>query len=1290
MAAYRGSSTLCIALCWLLLAASFLSAQNPPGALAGRLTDLHSHPLSGVTLTLRNQSTGLERQTLSGKNGVFLFSDLPAGTYSLAAASTALGRGELQDLNILAGQQAHLQTAMDFALPASATAQPILLATAFGDPLPQLRAWRAPSSELASSRTAMALPEAPYRTLPLAAHSVFQAEAPRPESLPLQATLAALSTLDFTAAARELLPASAPPATAATANTVLLAQLDLLPPPELAFPLPLQEPAGVGVASPPPDRFSAPSTPLLTGDDLRSLPAASRNWQSFLPALSHAADSVQNAPEIAVDGVRLTLAFPVQNTRNDAQRSDALPESAFANIQRKLPLAESAIQSLQSAEGGSAAPLRIETLRGGHGWHGQGFLFDHQPFFGAQNPFTQWSKETTKASGYLIPTFTPEPYTPPDQATFWGFGIGHTLHRDHLFWFAALDGSRRNDPGVAMVKHPYLCAKFDSGGQCIQHAGFFAQPSDCQLEVLSARLGLAVPGSSKDCITALDEAAKRYSAKLEALALLLGPAPRTAQQWVGFARADWPINERNRLTVEGSAAWSDSPGGGLTRTAEAYGLASFGHSHAADNWMLGRWEHYLSANLLATSQFSFETSALSIRPETPSPFEQSLLADNQWGQLPQIVIDSSYGFTIGNPARFGPGRIPDERQFLFRQQLDWARSTLLVRSGFELRHSHDATSLLRNQTGSYTYSSVYNFISDALAFDTYQLSPPANQLEQPYCDQTGKVWTDRSGAVQGYGQLPCYTSYTQTLGPSQWWLGVNDWAGYSTAQWQPAKKLLLSAGLRWEREETPPALPLLANSDLPQAGRIPALGNQWEPRLSLAWGRRESHWPLLRLAWGDFAGRTANETLLTLLTHTGSTAGDLHFYLRPTDNLNQGGAPTFPAVLTGPPAAIVKPSVVEMASGFRNPRIQQAEFSLEEQLPAHLRLTAAAQLSLGRKLPVSIDTNIDPAVNPATITYAVKDAYSQGPIHAASLTVPFYATWSGPACTPAAAAGINQLTGQCGRLNANYQQIDTLFSRANSTWQAFSLRLDRSAHRGLMLHLRYTYAHATDWNPEERLTPAGASVYDPARFDLEYGSGDLDIRHALSLQALWHAPWKLHGPAGRLANGWMLAATSHARSGLPYTMRISESLPREFPGGSGAAIVGVGPGSNGYGGDNRLYGVGSDNQIYNIGRNTYRYPWIWKADLRLSKSFNLGHLRQLELLAESFNLFNHSNVTQVETTGYYLESGSGSSLDGVTLPTLNFMNGVAANTTAFGQPLNVNATSYFRERMLQFGMRIRF
>src|SRR5258708_3781664 len=75
-----------------------------------------------------------------------------------------------------------------------------------------------------------------------------------------------------------------------------------------------------------------------------------------------------------------------------------------------------------------------------------------------------------------MPTFTSFPYSAPDHEDRWGFGVGSRIKRRKLFWFAAYDGSLRNDPGVASVKHP---------------ENFFAQPTNDEMQVLSARLGLS-------------------------------------------------------------------------------------------------------------------------------------------------------------------------------------------------------------------------------------------------------------------------------------------------------------------------------------------------------------------------------------------------------------------------------------------------------------------------------------------------------------------------------------------------------------------------------------------------------------------------------------------------------------------------------------------------------------------------------------------------------------------------------------------------------------------------------
>ena len=378
----------------------------------------------------------------------------------------------------------------------------------------------------------------------------------------------------------------------------------------------------------------------------------------------------------------------------------------------------------------------------------------------------------------------PSPTLPAIARHLWGAGIGGVIHKPHLFWFGALDGYERNDPGVATVKHP---------------DNFFAQPSNDQMQLLSAQLGL----NSADPVAA---GLGAYSKLLETLDGLLGPAPRSSSQWIGFGRIDGSVAERHHFTFEATGARLDSPGGGFTRTSETYGTHSFGNVQATAQWLLGRWEAFLTPNLLAVTQGSYGHQVQSATAEIPSAFEQSLNI-NAWGQLPQIVVDSRYGFTIGNSARFGPGSYPDEHLTMAQEQLNWVRGNLLIKAGVEISHNQDATSRLRNQTGTYYYSSAENFASDALAFSAYGLNGQLDPMSQHNCDQTGKAWRDSSGAYFTASAICPATPITRRrMGPPDWWLSTNDWAGYLTSQWQPAKQTVLTLAMRWELEQLPPAI----------------------------------------------------------------------------------------------------------------------------------------------------------------------------------------------------------------------------------------------------------------------------------------------------------------------------------------------------------------------------------------------------------------------------------------------------------------------------------------------------
>ena len=1344
------------------------------GSLSGRITDLHSVPLEGVAVALRNRDTGALARTVTGRNGSFRFAQLAAGEYTLEADQPRLGHAQLDGIQVTGGMEARVQAAMQFApaAPAPEIASALAIAAepsakpapASAAALPAVS--RATLSTLSPLLTTSIAP-LPLRTLNPAPRPLATTQPNAPASPPQQPqpavqpqqppeTANAQSAAPAQPAAARLPPRRATLATQPIGLAPALApavprSLPLTPVMPRSVPFDQALASGMQAALMPGQadvspvaaavQQANPSTAdvatTVTAAQLQSLPAGGRQWQQFLqdtPAANSGTASSQptyrgsvESAEMTIDGSNRTLKFGAaagtgtglaahNPAGEDADQQGATNQSWTGG--RGFGISEAAVREVKAvsgnveAEGVRSAGGRtsIETERGGDALHGQGFYYDLQNSWGARNPSTLWTQNTGTTAA---PSFAPIPFTPPDHETVWGLGMGSRVRGNKLFWFGALDSYRRNDPGLAMAREPITNFSLNGSAYC---SGLLCAPSNEQALLLSAQLNESASQATSDYFGIPGSAAA--SAGLEQLASLLAPAPRSARQWTGFGRIDWQATERHHFTLEGIGADWNAPGGGLTNLSETYGSHSFGSSHASQQWLLARWEAYLTPNLLAETQGSVGRTILTAPPDTPSGFEQGFLAGNV--QLPEIVVDSSYGFTMGNPSRFGPGSYPDEKLFHAQQMLDWAHNHLLVKAGVEFDHDADAASLLRNQNGTYHYARVANFISDALAYLRFGLGGALDPANPHNCDATGKPWYTTTGQLMGLGSLPCYSSYSQTMGPASWRLSTNDWAGFTTAEWQAGKSAVFSAGLRWEREQLPPPIEAIENPQLPFTQKLPNLGNNWGPRVGLALGSAHSRWPVLSLGYGMYYGRVANATIMTALTQTGSLKGDLYFFMRPQDDCQfcAGGAPPFPYVLTGEPASVVKPGAVGFAPNFRNPEVHQAAAFAEQKLPGSLKLTVGGMLSLGRHLPISIDTNVNTAMGSTInggITYDVCDQipYSaqaatssgqttgsngrcgnlgQGPIKTTQITVPyFYASWPGstgastcPYYTPAAG---NILLG---RLCPDYQAITQIFSKANSTYEAAVIRLVRYGSRGLSFHAYYTFAHATDWNPRGVTFAPGSDVVDPnpANFNEEYGNSDLDVRHSAAVMAVYETPWKMRDWAGRLGNGWMLSGIGQFRSGLPYSMRIVGSLPEEFT-SSGAGIVGLGSSLNGYGGDTRYPG---------LPRNTFRYPDTWKADLRLAKRFNLGEMRQLELMAETFNLFNHENVTEIETNGYTLTKGSPPTAYGgaSTPPSITFLTGLFVSpktglaSSAFGQPFRINGTNFYRERQIQLGLRMRF
>jgi hypothetical protein len=754
---------------------------------------------------------------------------------------------------------------------------------------------------------------------------------------------------------------------------------------------------------------------------------------------------------------------------------------------------------------------------------------------------------------------------------------------------------------------------------------FFQTPSAQQMQTLAGRIQ-QTPA----------QAVVSYNNLLNNLNSLLGDVPRNGNQVIFFPKVDWQFNERHHLTLQYNRMRWNSLNGVQTAASDTYGMASFGNDYVKEDWGIVRWQYFLTANMLNEARYQYGRDTESEFAAAPAPFEQSL-SKNVYGHAPQISIAaSSYGFRFGKPAFLDRPAYPDERRHQFVDMITWIRGNHAIKFGYDLNYVTDYSNNLYDQNGTYSYSNPLDFAAD-------YYSPN-------HCD----------GSTSGAGSLPCYSYFQQGIGSTTFQFQTADYSGFLSDEWKLRHGLTLSLGIRYEYEQLPNTNKNLVNPDIPRSATLPHDRNNFGPRVGIAWDIFGKGNTVLRAGYGIYYGRIINSTAFTALTATGSPNSQRTYYYRPTDI----GAPPFPYVFNSNPVLTVAPNAVYFDAHFQNPQIHQTELSLEQSLSHKTTLTFTYMGSAGRELPNFADTNIDLSGGNQpfkTITYTVDDATGKGPLKG-TYTTNFFSQ----------------------RINPKYQQITDIFSETNSYYQAGVVKLTHRASRTLDLSGAYTYAHAIDYNQNESTFADLNDVLDPTNFKLEYGNSNFDIRQRVTGSAVAHAPWRVHGFWGYLVNGYLVAPVVELRTGLPFTMRTTGSIPslacsyQQF-------LLGICPSTKVSGLGASINGSGGDNRLPTVGRNTFRYPRIYSVDARLAKDTRIGERYSLEVVGEVFNVLNHQNATSIDTVGYIM--------DGATTPggngRLTFLSG-ANGTARFGTITNSNSTTLYRERQIQLALRLRF
>jgi hypothetical protein len=193
------------------------------------------------------------------------------------------------------------------------------------------------------------------------------------------------------------------------------------------------------------------------------------------------------------------------------------------------------------------------------------------------------------------------------------------------------------------------------------------------------------------------------------------------------------------------------------------------------------------------------------------------------------------------------------------------------------------------------------------------------------------------------------------------------------------------------------------------------------------------------------------------------------------------------------------------------------------------------------------------------------------------------------------------------RADPRFNDIFQLEDSASSTYQGVSFTLNRRMAEELEFSASYTLSKTTD----------NASAFDEQPqnpFDLgaEWAPSRQDQRQRLVFNALWELPiGDEQGAAPPQERGWLTRVFEHFE--VAPILTVESGRPVD-------PVTGADNGTNAFPLSARPAG---------FGRNSLATPMLANLDLRLLKYFPFGQTAHLDLVAESFNLFNRANVGEI-------------------------------------------------------------
>ncbi len=227
---------------------------------------------------------------------------------------------------------------------------------------------------------------------------------------------------------------------------------------------------------------------------------------------------------------------------------------------------------------------------------------------------------------------------------------------------------------------------------------------------------------------------------------------------------------------------------------------------------------------------------------------------------------------------------------------------------------------------------------------------------------------------------------------------------------------------------------------------------------------------------------------------------------------------------------------------------------------------------------------------------------------------------------------------------SGFADVNIETASGQSVYHSLQISLLQRLSHGFQGQFNYTYAHAIDDVQDQGLY--SAQPQDNNNFKAERGNSSGDIRHNFSYSLVYALPFgngqrfltNASGLTEKLLGGWQLASLAIVHTGIAATVYIGENT---FGNGNftnqrpnyvaGVSEYAANPTVNDWL-NPAAFSLPANGTFGNVGRNTFFGPSFVQVDTSLLKETPITEGTHLEFRAEIFNVLNHPNFAEPNST----------------------------------------------------------